>query len=278
MSGYDWTKMRHLVLTVDRDWSSPQEAYKFYRRRLRRVMQEIRRELVRRGVVLLDFMTALEWHVGGWAHWHILLHMDRSDRAAMLPLDVIHRVWKHEDREPWIKALRVKNLAHWKELVGYIEGGGYFEDNGKDHQLEAPEWVRSLVMGTIRKFNGAHLGGSRVVVRAEAGETRPLRRLYAVGLDACGMGSRLLGAGEFTQVELPRHEVLNLLPELVAAGIVRVDHPPGARSWEVWITFRGRGEELAELMKQRYISKYGGLPPCNREMKNIYDCMRWGAS
>ncbi len=268
LRAWEWHETRQLVLTVEREgWTNPAEAFEHYRGQVSRVMHEIRRHYVRLGVELLDIVSVLEWHKDGFPHWHVLERVSDGGRVSMIPLEVVHRVWGAAR----VLASRVESAVHWRELVGYVGAGGYFGAKDKRHQVSLPAWARGLPAGSIRKFNGAHLGSGVEGVREPNRAAVRARRTYAEVQENCGSESRLLFIGGAEVVRLPKLVVMRVLATFKDVEIwQRLDRPT---TWIV--SWEGAS---AWSMARRIERAFAALPDSERADLEYCCCAPWQRS
>lgn len=175
---FDWKVTRHIVLTVGR-WSNPLHQYEvvMHEKLLPRLTRKIQADIG-------EWLWVLEFHRGGWPHWHLLI----ESPGGMIGKHEIQRLWGRGNC--WESY--IQNEQHWNAIRGYHKGKGYLAGEPKAHQLELPEYL--MGRSRVRKFGGRS-GRSPVdrptdVPRGTSQKRRksaPYRHRFA----HCGEGSRI---------------------------------------------------------------------------------------
>lgn len=183
LRGFDYRRVRHVVLTVKREiFGSAKEACDFVRsnRLIANLIWNLRRTV---GVGVNDWLWMLEFHVDGWPHWHVILEVENTGRAGMIGGDVLRKYWLDGSM---VFEWYVKNGEHWDNILGYLGTAGYFGES-KDHQIMLPEWA-------LNEINKIRRWGSKVgkvvhkVIEGVKGTSRGVRKMraYRVILESCG--------------------------------------------------------------------------------------------
>lgn len=114
------------------------------------------------GVYITDWLWFLEWHTGGYAHYHLFIEVRDAGSSGQIGGGLLRHYW------PYGRVVEgyVTDLDHWRSLTGYFNKKGYFErkweagDNGEenrdgslhqDHQIVLPEWAAKY-RKSIRRF------------------------------------------------------------------------------------------------------------------------------
>jgi len=130
---FDWHQVRQIVLTVRRD-RLPQDTWE--RVHTAKAIPQLMTDLN-----LRKWIWVLEWHRGGFPHWHVF-----TESPWMVGKRKIQRLWRYgvvwEDY--------IKDADHWKAMIGYHWKRGYFQGQGKAHQLVLPDWLMSK--NRVRKY------------------------------------------------------------------------------------------------------------------------------
>lgn len=229
--GWDWRKVRHFWLTVDREqFDGPADAYDSTKGDISYVMQRIRSQIADRGLVVQDYLKVLEWHADGYPHWHYLVLVNKAGRYGQIGYDVIAEAWEHG----LVQERYIKDRGHWAAMAGYQAKRGYI-GKAKNHQVTLPDWALQRESGTIRKGSRAHKrrcstddetddtdgSGNEENTNMERVESRNNRRTYAARLQDCDKGSRMLDMDRQVVYDLPLaacdiRDVI--IPELMQEG------------------------------------------------------------
>lgn len=183
----DWTKVRHIVLTVDRS-VPPAAAYDSIRGH--KTIPRLVSDLELKGE---QWLWVLEFHTGGFPHWHLLVESQRG------------MIGKRRIESAWAWGLvwesYIKSESHWQAISGYHKSKGYLAGESKGHQLELPEWA--MDRARVRKFAGNHRERADDIAenRCEGGSVAVNRRdkagTYRERIASCGQGVRLRCAGQW---------------------------------------------------------------------------------
>lgn len=135
MSKLEWTKVRHIILTLDRSLD-PLSA--FSKIRANRDIPKFLRKLD-----AFRWIWILEFHSDGYPHWHVLAE---SPDGLMFGHRRITDAWRHGI----VWESYIKNANHWGRIIGYHKKKGYLAGESKKHQLCLPEYLKDQT--SVRKF------------------------------------------------------------------------------------------------------------------------------
>lgn len=185
----DWKRVRHVVLTVKRS-IHPAAAYDYIR--TYKLIPQLIRDLDLTGQ---KWIWVLEFHRGGFPHWHLLVESDRGmiGKARIAEMWTLGLVWESY----------VKSDAHWGAIVGYHQSKGYLAGESKAHQLELPEWA--MGRSRVRKFGGHVRNVPRGTIENDSPEKvlpqkdRRADVTYRDRFLECGNGSRISCSGQWAE-------------------------------------------------------------------------------
>ena len=174
--------VRHVILTVGRD-KNPAWYYEVIR-----YFKDIPR-LAAQVEGAKDWLWALEFHHGGWPHWHLIIE---REQRGMITHAWIKESWKYG--HVWESP--IYGERHWRAIVGYHQSKGYLAGEKKAHQLELPPFLAGR--SRVRKFGAKQRpSGDNVprgtLVKTERAQARP----YAERFQGCGEGSRINNNGRW---------------------------------------------------------------------------------
>ena len=189
ISGMDWERTRHIVLTVERgEYKDGREAYERVKKdeAVSQLIWNLKRV---KGVEIEKWLWVLEWHRDGFPHWHLLV---QTRNRGMIGGDLLRQYWAHG---LWVKETYFRSRSHWNAIVGYFSRKGYFEA-GKKYQSELPQWAKYSGL-KIRRFSGSvesvnNVKGVSWVEKNKEGELRGFKvegeeqDTYAVRIGSCG--------------------------------------------------------------------------------------------
>jgi hypothetical protein len=175
----DWTCVRHVILTVGRE----RNAAWYYE--VIRFLKEIPRTVAVISPHARRWLWVLEFHTGGWPHWHLMIEHGRR----MIGHENIRRRWR------WghVWEARIRDRSHWQRILGYHQQKGYLAGEAKGHQLSLPDYLCSR--NRVRKF-GRKADPDPTVrdVPRETSSINPPRAAaspYRERFRRCGDGSRV---------------------------------------------------------------------------------------
>jgi len=136
----DYRKVRHVILTVDRQ-KTPAESFALIRQKkaVNRLLTRLNRL---KGRVLGRYLWVLEFHRGGYPHWHLLVESE----GGMIGKTAIESRWEHG----LVWESYIKSESHWGAISGYHKKKGYLAGENKAHQLELPDYL--IQSSRVRKF------------------------------------------------------------------------------------------------------------------------------
>lgn len=191
MGKLNWEKVRHIVLTVDRDkFDGPENSFDYLTEK--RAVGNFIRNLERTdGIKINDWIASLQWHDDGYPHWHILIEVEKKGRAGMIGFEILRKRWPYGF---YIRESYVTGEKHWKRLLGYLNVRGYFEGGGS-HQGELPDWAkdsgRRIKRYETMKSRGNEVPGlhrDKISVGDRGDDIRKLRsRTNREIIESCGM-------------------------------------------------------------------------------------------
>lgn len=166
----DWKKTRQVVLTVDPEkFASPQDAYEKIKEN-KSIPQLIHNLKRTEKISISDWCWVLEWHRGGFPHWHLFIETDEG-KKGMIGNECLLKHWHHGlIFESWIKS-----EYHWKKFTEYFGRRGYFNPKEKQqghskkdktHQTTLPQWALQ-VRYRIRKTGSKVLRSAKLKVDDE---------------------------------------------------------------------------------------------------------------
>jgi hypothetical protein len=152
------------------------------------------------GIEIVDWIAFVEWHEGGFAHWHLLIEVTDEGKAGMIGRVRVKRYWPWGI---WIREEGIRDEHHWIRMLGYFDTHGYFEGD-KGHQGSLPAWAKDgnrrikrweSMKGkkqSVRMRQEERLSeGQYLDVEPEESEKR-CRRSYGLILKHCGAKTRLV--------------------------------------------------------------------------------------
>lgn len=209
----DWQRVRHIVLTVDREkFESGLDAWLNIMRKkaIANLIWNLRRTAK---VNVIDWIWVMEFHRDGYPHWHILVEVKDQGKWGMIGQKLLHKYWVFG---AYIREEFIRSKKHWSVMTGYFKENGYFGDKGSQSTL--PEWAMDLEK-KIRRW------GSMVIEGCSDGKTEELDKKIIDGfvkeirtartnrmiLEGCGKDTLVmievnddaLGWGAIRKVKLP---------------------------------------------------------------------------
>lgn len=161
VQGWEWQRVRELVLTVDRDkFENPEQAYTYLTKK-KKIAGMIRNLERTQGIVVADWCWLIEWHKDGFPHWHVFVLVDKAGQKGQIGYKKILQYWEYGK----IVEGYIHSQNHWEYLTGYFKKHGYFEKK-KAHQARLPEWARNR-KEVIRRFS--RKGSKRSIKSEESG-------------------------------------------------------------------------------------------------------------
>jgi len=134
---FDWKKTRQIVLTIDRKlFKDGREAWEQVNahKKIAGLIRNFKRAY---GIKITKWKWFLEWHHGGFPHWHLFIEVENEGKAGMIGGPRIRHYWGlGRATESFIH-----DQKHWNFLTGYFQKHGYFKSKDKSHQIKLPEWA-----------------------------------------------------------------------------------------------------------------------------------------
>lgn len=136
LSEFNWRLTRHVILTVNRERSA-EESFRRVTdsKAIPRLVRSLKMSHCR-------WLWILEFHRGGFPHWHLLIESDRG----MIGKKEIEGRWDHG--LCWESY--IQSPDHWGAIVGYHRKKGYLAGEKKGHQIVLPDFLISS--SRVRKF------------------------------------------------------------------------------------------------------------------------------
>lgn len=148
----DFTKVRHLILTVNRTYS-PDLAFEKLStsKAIWNTINTLKCGLNPDKSGLnpgFRYLWVLEFHTDGYPHWHVVLEGQNSGKSGMIGKKNLDRAWFYG--LTWESY--IKSKEHWERIIGYHQKSGYLggTSENKRHQLELPEYLKGKTH--VRKF------------------------------------------------------------------------------------------------------------------------------
>lgn len=200
MGEMDWRVTRHVVLTVDRG-IHPAASYDCIR-----IHKSIPKLIAALQLAGQKWLWVLEFHRGGFAHWHLLIESDRG----MIGKKRIENLWT------WglVWESYIRSGEHWRAIMGYHQSKGYLAGESKGHQLELPKWA--MDRSRVRKFGGHVRNVPRGTIEKDSPERtiRPGGReadsTYAERAVTCGRGVRIACGGQWAEAAMDHADAVEL--------------------------------------------------------------------
>lgn len=177
---------RQVMLSVNHDnFADGKEAFEYVtsNKLLPALVRNLRRS---GGVGVIDFVWFLEWHRGGWPHWHLFIEVEERGAGGMIGGAILRKYWTVGD---WVTEGYIKSSQHWKNLLGYFSQHGYFASD-KAHQTVLPDWALESTR-KIRRWGSMEC--QRIDIekkeRRDVIPSNRMPRVYRVILESCGKTS-----------------------------------------------------------------------------------------
>jgi len=160
LKSFDWKKTRQIVLTIDRKlFKDGREAWEQVNahKKIAGLIRNFKRAY---GIKISKWKWFLEWHRGGFPHWHLFIEVENQGRAGMIGGNRIRHYWALG----WATESYIHNQGHWDYITGYFQKHGYFQSKDKSHQIKLPAWALNEAKLKIRR------SGSNVKARQAKSE------------------------------------------------------------------------------------------------------------
>lgn len=167
LTSFDWSRTRHIVLTVDPGkFSSAQKSYQHVKDK--RLISELIRKLKRgtkykvgkawvwkhKPITITHWRCYQEWHLDGRPHWHLLIEVKNIGWRSRIGSDRLSELWTPGR---WVYETYFKSPEHWRNMVGDFQKSGYWHSE-KEHQGTLPEWSMNIPGLIIRRSTGKRIG------------------------------------------------------------------------------------------------------------------------
>jgi len=200
--------IRHVVLTVQRK-EEPGKVFARIRKK-----KAIRGTLRKLDLAERRWLWVLEFHRGGFPHWHLLIETDPGEKGR-IGHGRIARAWS----EGIVWEDYIRDEAHKRAMAGYARKTGYLAGEQKAHQIELPDYLhsQSRVRKYGRNFNPTPDNRNKVRGTGPKRKRNPARP-YAQRLADCNQSCRIfLETGGIADVNLPGAVVREYLSERLEA-------------------------------------------------------------
>jgi hypothetical protein len=204
--------IRHVVLTVART-EEPSKVFARIRKD-RAIARTIRRLDLQES----KWLWVLEFHRGGFPHWHLLIETSRG-RGGMIGKRRIQKAW----RFGVVWESFVRDEEHKRRMAGYARKTGYLAGENKGHQIELPDYL--LGQSRVRKY-GSNFNPAPPPPRPEAdrkptGKPRKRAKPYSIRFDECNKTCRVFtGRGGIIEIGIPG----SLAREIAGETLDKIDH------------------------------------------------------
>jgi hypothetical protein len=151
IGNFDWSKTRHVVLTIDREkFKSGFDAIQYVHKK--KSIPAFIRNLQRgkkpfKKISISRWLWALEWHEDGYPHWHFLIEVSEAGSMGQIGGDMLRHYW---GLSTWVYETYFHNAKHFEAVAGYYGKQGYFE-KGYKCQGKLPDEIRENVRRRIRR-------------------------------------------------------------------------------------------------------------------------------
>lgn len=186
----NWRKVRHVVLTLNRD-IDPGEAYKKIRRNknIPKLLKKLNSK---------KWVWVLEFHADGYPHWHILAESPDGHMFG-------HRTLTDSWGLGIVWESFIKDKDHWFGICGYHAKKGYLAGEEKKHQLHLPDYLYGET--AVRKFGYSatlrEKKQKKEAIKEVIKEIRPRKtRTYGEKLEKCDEKTKICVNGQ-TWLEVP---------------------------------------------------------------------------
>jgi hypothetical protein len=182
----DWRRTRQIVLTVSRE-TPPEQSYDTIARN--RSISKLVKSLELAGC---HWLWVLEFHIGGFPHWHLFIETAKVGRAGMIGKSRIQQKW----RKGLVWETFAHDLNHWQAICGYHRKTGYFASEKKQHQLELPNYLqnRSRVRKFASNYGTIPVKRAKNISKKEKGCSRE-QKTYSERLKTCNKTCKVCKAG-----------------------------------------------------------------------------------
>lgn len=179
------------------------------------------------------WLWVLEFHRGGFPHWHLFIETTRG-KGGMIGKKIIQKRWKHGI----VWETYAKSEQHWQAICGYHRKAGYFAAETKAHQLELPEYLmgESRVRKYASNFKHPKETPAKPKAKVTGGEPRAQRvqKVYKERLAWCDTQAKIRKGGSWLEVPVPGAVVREKADE----RLEMIDYK----------TFRGDPEDIIDMI------------------------------
>lgn len=198
----DYKATRQVVLTVDLNKFNGCGQSAFETIKSEKAIAQFIHNLKRTSKVeIFDWVWLLEWHMDGAPHWHLFIETKKG-KEGKIGNEILLKHWHYG----LVFESYVRSEKHWNKFTDYFSSNGYFnpkqstESKNKKHQLELPEWAKSInyrirKTGSMAKKNPAHKIDKKILLEKKidngAGNNHVNKQIepstYKEILDSCGL-------------------------------------------------------------------------------------------
>lgn len=228
----DWRKTRQVVLTVSRE-TPPAESFETIARN-----RSIAKLIKSLDLGACHWLWVLEFHVGGFPHWHLFIETSKNGKAGMIGKNKIQQRW----RKGLVWESYANSLNHWQAICGYHRKTGYLASENKQHQLELPEYLldRSRVRKYASNFGTIPVKRTKNIVKKDHVVTR-VQESYRDRLKACNTKSKVCKGGGWMDIPVSGASVR----AIAAEKLDEIDYK----------TYRGSNNETMGVILEAFRSK-----------------------
>ena len=191
-----WNRTRALTLTLDRmKVGTGEEAYLWFKKIKPR--GRFIQNLKRKGVIVEDWTSNLEWHADGTPHLHMLIQVKMPGKSGMIGNEIILECW------PWglVHETYFRTKKHFEAFVGYFGKTGYLHQD-KHHQVQLPDWALAG-FEKINRFSSMRNGSDEAPPDAEQEDTSLDKEIPETPKELMRpYGERHKECGEYTDIFL----------------------------------------------------------------------------
>jgi hypothetical protein len=211
-----WDSVRQVVLTVSRE--TPPDITMAKIRKNRAIPKMVRKI----GLSGARWLWVLEFHRGGFPHWHLFIETTRG-KSGMIGKKRVQKAWKYG----LVWETYCKNKQHWEALCGYHRKNGYFASESKQHQLELPDYlkgqnrVRKFASNYVTEVENTRKEASKANLEAAQSPPKPskkapkrVQRSYREKIGACNKAGIIHRNGAYLKVNIPGSRLREIAREI----------------------------------------------------------------
>jgi len=234
-----WQNVRQIVLTVNRE-EKPEVIFEKIRKN--RAISKLIRSL---GLSDCRWLWVLEFHRGGFAHWHLFIERTKSGKKAMIGKKRVQSKWRYG----LVWESYPKSAEHWQAIVGYHNKTGYFAGEKKQHQVQLPEYL--LKQTRVRKYaanfkENVKLPGTNDEEKKPTDEKtkeaendertikRRQQKTYVERFKECNRTSQIVKDGQWHRIKMPG----KTLRKIATEKLEKIDYK----------TYRGTNGQILDLL------------------------------